>query len=602
MREGTDEELMAAAATLARSARLVTPPNPWVGCVVVHDGEIVGRGGTGPYPGGAHAEVAALRDAGARAAGATAYITLEPCNHFGKTPPCTEALIAAGVARVVVALEDPDRQVRGTGIARLRDAGIDVTVGVGANALQATLAPYLHQRATGRAFALLKTAMSIDGRTAAADGSSQWITGSEARADAHRIRAESQAVVVGPGTACADRPRLTVRDHDGLIERQPLRVLLDAHGRVAAEGPLFDQHLAPTLVVTTESAPPPAVDAWQAAGAKVEVLAPGAQGRGVDLEGLLTLLARSHGVLQAMIEGGGRLHGAFVDEHLADRLVAYVAPVLLGERGHPVIGFPGPDTLADATRWRCPRRGHAGRGCPADPGPARPIGGGLMFTGIVEELGRVRALLPDEGGARIEITAATVLGDAEIGASIAVNGCCLTVVELADGWWAADAVTETLVRTSLGALSVGDPVNLERPLRLSDRLGGHLVQGHVDGVGELVDRAPLPDGSTRMRFQLPAHLTRYIVEKGSITVDGISLTVAAVHDDGFDVAVIPHTLEVTNLGSKQPGDPVNLEVDVLAKYVERLLTPGAASEYPRAPSRGPDLPAPSASHQREGTP
>jgi riboflavin synthase len=225
-----------------------------------------------------------------------------------------------------------------------------------------------------------------------------------------------------------------------------------------------------------------------------------------------------------------------------------------------------------------------------------------MFTGIVEERGRVRALLPNEGGARIEITASTVLGDAEIGASIAVNGCCLTVVELADGWWAADAVTETLVRTSLGALAAGDPVNLERPLRLSDRLGGHLVQGHVDGVGELVDRAPLPDGSTRMRFQLPAHLTRYIVEKGSITVDGISLTVAAVHDDGFDVAVIPHTLEVTNLGAKQPGDPVNLEVDVLAKYVERLLTPGAASEYPQAPSRGPDLPAPSASHQREGTP
>ncbi len=130
-----------------------------------------------------------------------------------------------------------------------------------------------------------------------------------------------------------------------------------------------------------------------------------------------------------------------------------------------------------------------------------------MFTGIVEELGRVRALPRNEGGARIEITATAVLADAVLGASIAVNGCCLTVVELGDGWWAADAVTETLVRTSLGALKVGDPVNLERPLRLSDRLGGHLVQGHVDGVGELVDRTALPDGSTRMRFRLPAHLS-----------------------------------------------------------------------------------------------
>jgi riboflavin synthase len=194
-----------------------------------------------------------------------------------------------------------------------------------------------------------------------------------------------------------------------------------------------------------------------------------------------------------------------------------------------------------------------------------------MFTGIVEELGQVRALDANEGGARIEITAALAIEDAIIGASIAVNGCCLTVVELGDGWWAADAVTETLVRTSLGALRVGDPVNLERPLRLADRLGGHLVQGHVDGVGELVDRCPLPDGSTRMQFWLPAHLLRYIVEKGSITIDGISLTVAALHEDGFDVAVIPHTLEVTNLGAKQPGGQVNLEVDVLAKYVERLL-------------------------------
>ena len=448
--------------------------------------------------------------------------------------------------------------------------------------------------------------MSVDGRTAAADGSSQWITGVEARADAHRLRAASQAVVVGPATARADQPRLTVREVEGATGRQPLRVLLDAHGRVPAEGPLFDVSLAPILVITTESAPAAVVDSWRAAGAKVETLMAGAHGRGVDLVGVLELLAESHGVLQAMIEGGGRLHGALVEEQLADRLVAYIAPVLLGERGHPVIGFPGPDTLADATRWRVRDVDDARRGCPPHAraprtGAGRDAGGRLMFTGIVEELGQVRALLRNEGGARIEITATAVLADAVVGASIAVNGCCLTVVELGDGWWAADAVTETLVRTSLGALKVGEPVNLERPLRLSDRLGGHLVQGHVDGVGELVDRTALTDGSTRMRFRLPAELRRYIVEKGSITVDGISLTVAGLHEDGFDVAVIPHTLDVTNLGAKQPGDLVNLEVDVLAKYVERLLTSGAAG-YQQEASRGPDLPAPSAPHQREGTP
>jgi riboflavin synthase len=197
-----------------------------------------------------------------------------------------------------------------------------------------------------------------------------------------------------------------------------------------------------------------------------------------------------------------------------------------------------------------------------------------MFTGIVEELGRVRAVQPQADGARIEIEARKVLDDAEIGASIAVNGCCLTVVARGDDWWAADAVVETLQRTNLGALAAGDPVNLERPVRLSDRLGGHVVQGHVDGVGRVVQREVQSDGSELVRFEAPRDLLRYVVHKGSITVDGTSLTVAALHDDGFSVAVIPHTLEVTTLGARRVGSTVNLEVDVLAKYVERLLQAG----------------------------
>ena len=186
-----------------------------------------------------------------------------------------------------------------------------------------------------------------------------------------------------------------------------------------------------------------------------------------------------------------------------------------------------------------------------------------MFTGIVEELGSVVR----RDGARLRIAASLVLDDATLGASTAVNGCCLTVVafDRAEGWWEADVSDETFARTSLGSLGPGDPVNLERPVRLQDRLGGHLVQGHVDAVGEVVRGVP------DLRIRMPEDLLRYVVAKGSVTVDGVSLTVVDVLADGFTVAVIPHTAAVTTLGARAAGDPVNLEVDVIAKYTERLL-------------------------------
>ncbi len=192
-----------------------------------------------------------------------------------------------------------------------------------------------------------------------------------------------------------------------------------------------------------------------------------------------------------------------------------------------------------------------------------------MFTGIIEELGTVAS----RDGSRLRFNCSTVIEDASIGDSTAVNGCCLTIVafDAAAGWWEADVSDETFNRTNLGALSEGDPVNLERPVRLEDRLGGHLVQGHVDAVGEVV--VGVPD----LQIRMPSNLLRYVVEKGSITVDGISLTVVKPLDDGFTVAVIPHTSAVTTLGHKGPGSPVNLEVDVMAKYTERLIEAQLAS-------------------------
>ena len=194
-----------------------------------------------------------------------------------------------------------------------------------------------------------------------------------------------------------------------------------------------------------------------------------------------------------------------------------------------------------------------------------------MFTGIVEERGIVRSVTANDGGARLVFDAEIVLDDAELGASIAVNGCCLTVVAYDESSWAADAVIETLARTNLGDLEVGAGVNLERPVRLSDRLGGHMVQGHVDGTGSVQRREPQPDGSEIVTIEAPADVMRYVVHKGSITVDGVSLTVSRRTDASFSVALIPHTLAVTTLGQRPPGTRVNLEADLIAKHVEQLM-------------------------------
>jgi diaminohydroxyphosphoribosylaminopyrimidine deaminase/5-amino-6-(5-phosphoribosylamino)uracil reductase len=236
----------------------------------------------------------------------------------------------------------------------LRAAGVAVEVGDDARDAADLLAPYIVHRRAGRAFTVLKTATSLDGRVAAADGESRWITGPAARADAHALRADGQAVIVGSGTARADLPALSIRDVTGPLGPPPLRVLLDARGRVPASGPLFDPALAPTLVVTTERASGAARAAWEAAGAAVEIVGPGPDGCGVDLVDLLVRLGE-RGVLQALVEGGPTVHGALLATGQVDRIVAYVAPMLLGAGGRAGYGLdPGP-ALAAAARYRLSR-------------------------------------------------------------------------------------------------------------------------------------------------------------------------------------------------------------------------------------------------------
>lgn len=342
-------EAMHRCLALGAGVRRTTAPNPWIGTVILDpEGRTVGEGATQP-PGGPHSEIEALRAAGEAARGATLVVSLEPCSHVGRTGPCTDAIIDAGIARVVVAMADPDPHVAGDGIIKLRDAGIDVVVGVETEAAVRALAPYLHHRRTGRAYALLKSATSVDGRTAAADGSSRWITGAQARADAHQLRAESQAVLIGANTAVADAPELTVREAAGPYGPPPLRVVLDSRGRVPATGPLFETDVAPTLIVTTEEAPPEARHAWEAAGAEYEVV-PAVPG-GVDLRVTLERLG-ARGVVQVLVEGGATVHGAFVRSGLANGWIAYVAPVFLGEDAAPLLAGPGPERIGDALRWR----------------------------------------------------------------------------------------------------------------------------------------------------------------------------------------------------------------------------------------------------------
>lgn len=315
MTTSSDSKQMARALELGASVRASTPPNPWVGCVLQTATGARFEGATEPA-GARHAEVVALaaaRAAGVDTTGATVWVTLEPCSHEGRTPPCADALVDAGVSRVVVALEDPDAKVAGQGLARLAAAGVEVVVGVGAPEADVLLAPYLHHRRTGRPFVVLKLAASLDGRTAAPDGTSRWITGSTARADAHGLRAESDAVLVGAGTVRADDPALTVRDAPA-PRGDPLRVVLGT---------------APD-------------------GAKVHPCLE----RSGDLRVLLAELGEL-GHIQLLVEGGARVAHAFHHAGLVDRYVLYLAPALFGGDDAPgLFAGPGAPTMAALARGR----------------------------------------------------------------------------------------------------------------------------------------------------------------------------------------------------------------------------------------------------------
>lgn len=323
-------------------------PNPAVGCVIVRQGRVVGRGRTADG-GRPHAETQALAEAGAAARGATAYVSLEPCAHHGATPPCAEALAAAGIARVVTAHQDPDPRVAGRGHALLRKAGLAVTEGVAEAEARAVQAGFLSRLTKGRPTVTLKLAASLDGRIATASGESRWITGPEARRLVHAMRARHDAVLVGAGTARADDPSLTVRELG--IDHQPVRVVasrrLDVDtggvlGRTAREVPVWLLHGA--------EADPARCAAWAATGARL-IPVPGDEGRHLDPAAMLAALG-AEGLTRVFCEGGGALAAALLGAGLVDRLAVFAAGLALGAEGRPALGAMGLARLAEAPRFR----------------------------------------------------------------------------------------------------------------------------------------------------------------------------------------------------------------------------------------------------------
>jgi diaminohydroxyphosphoribosylaminopyrimidine deaminase/5-amino-6-(5-phosphoribosylamino)uracil reductase len=348
MANARDLARMRAALALARRGLGSTWPNPAVGCVIVNDGRVAGRGWT-QKGGRPHAETEALARAGAAARGATAYVSLEPCSHHGKTPPCAEALIAAGIARVVAAVEDPDPRVWGTGIARLRQAGIAVETGLCAEEAGELNAGFFCRVAQGRPLVTLKLATSLDGRIATKTGKSRWITGPAARERAHLLRATHDAVLVGTGTALADDPQLTCR-LPGMEARSPVRIVLDRSLRLPATLRLFaEAREVPSWVVTLGSASKTRQKALRDQGVTVIAVAADASGD-LDLAMVLKALG-DKGLTRLLVEGGGSIAASLLRAGLVDRLVWMRAPSLIGGDGKPAVGDFSLDDPSGAPRF-----------------------------------------------------------------------------------------------------------------------------------------------------------------------------------------------------------------------------------------------------------
>ncbi len=339
----SDQKFMLEAIHLAKKGWFTTAPNPRVGCVLVKDNQVISRGWH-QTAGEEHAEICALRNASSSVKGATAYITLEPCSHFGKTPPCCDALIEAGIKRAVIAMQDPNPLVSGQGIKRLKDAGMEVEVGVLEKSAQQINEGFIHRMQTGKPFIRCKMAMSFDGRTAMESGESKWITSADARSDVQKLRAQSSAIITGIGTVLADDPSMTVRDDNFYSHRQPHRIILDSQLQIPLTAKIL-QHAEYCIIFTADNADSEKLNALNDMGATIFKVAK--HENGLCLNSILDKLALLE-MNDVLLEAGETLAGAFLSAQLINELIIYMAPKLMGNKAKALFALPQINVMQDS--------------------------------------------------------------------------------------------------------------------------------------------------------------------------------------------------------------------------------------------------------------
>ena len=558
----TDQEYMFRAIQLAKKGEGWTNPNPMVGAVIVKDGRIIGEG-YHKKCGELHAERNAIASLTESAEGATIYVTLEPCCHYGKTPPCTEAIIEQKIKKVVIGSRDPNPKVAGKGAQILRELGITVVQDFMREECDCLNPVFFHYITTKTPYVVMKYAMTLDGKIATKTGASKWITGEPARQEVQHMRHRYMGIMAGIGTVLADDPMLNVRVEGW---KSPVRIVCDSSLRIPLDSQIVRSAKEYRTIVAyagreeneeiTEK-----IERLHAKGVDT-VCCPDEKGQ-IDLKKLMTYLG-NEGIDSILLEGGGTLNDSALRAGIVKEVHCFIAPKLFGGKNSktPVQGI-GIGLPSEALKLKCTDICRIGEDI-------------RIICQVCEKEQEGPCLLrymqlTGESGV-LAVKAKKVLERTKIGDSIAVNGVCLTVTSLQPDGFTADVMAETVRRSSLGSCKAGSQVNLERAMAADGRFGGHIVSGHIDGTG-VIRSLIREENAIWVSIGTSPQILHLIVEKGSICIDGISLTVAKVDEEGFQVSVIPHTGEETTLLEKVPGDPVNLETDVVGKYIEKLLRP-----------------------------